>query len=191
MDDYKDFKCFKLLDDGEKEEIEVEAENIEELFGTDKVFLLVRYDLRRLFIWKGPRAPVRKRFISSRVGAQIQSEASNIAMYLKIVSVDAGDEPIEFLRVFNLEPYEVEDIEKVEDMYYLRNEERRKLEDAALQAKKKKKKGKKIQNLKHQLEQLKKNLQLQRLHPDNNNLKEKNSLNVYHLWILFPKMLKN
>ncbi len=143
MDDYKDFRCFKLLDDGEKEEIEVEAENIEELFDTDKVFLLVRYDLRRLFIWKGPRAPVRKRFISSRVGAQIQSEASNIAMYLKIVSVDAGDEPIEFLRVFNLEPYEVEDIEKVEDMYYLRNEERRKLEDAELQAKIDKKKGKK------------------------------------------------
>jgi len=143
MDDYKEFRCFKLLDDGEKEEIEVEPENIEELFDTDKVFLLVRYDLRRLFIWKGPRAPVRKRFISSRVGAQIQSEASKIAMYLKIISVDAGDEPIEFLRVFNLEPYEVEAIERIEDMYYLRNEERRKLEDAALQAKIDKKKGKK------------------------------------------------
>jgi len=143
MDDYKDFRCFKLLDDGEREEIDVEPEDIESLFDTDKVFLLVRYDLRRLFIWKGPRAPVRKRFISSRVGAQIQSETSKVAMYLKIISVDAGDEPVEFLRVFNLEPYEVEEEERVADMYYLRNEERRKLEDAEIQAKIDKKKGKK------------------------------------------------
>jgi len=143
IDDYQDFRCFKLLDDGEREEIEVEQENIEELFDTDKVFLLVRYDLRRIFIWKGPRAPVRKRFISSRVGAQLQQESAKVAMHLKIVSVDAGDEPIEFLRVFSLEPYEVDEIERVEDMYYLRNEERRKLEDAEIQAKIDKKKGKK------------------------------------------------
>ncbi len=143
VDDYKDFRCFSLLDDGEKEEIEVEQENIEELFDTDKVFLIVRYDLRRLFIWKGPRAPVRKRFISSRVGAQLQQESAKIAMHLKIVSVDAGDEPIEFLRVFKLDPYEVEEEEKVADMYYVRNEERRKLEDAKIAAKIKAKKEKK------------------------------------------------
>jgi hypothetical protein len=143
IDDYQDFRCFKLLDDGEREEIEVEQEKVEGLFDTDKVFLFVRYDLRRIFIWKGPRAPVRKRFISSRVGAQIQQESAKFAMHLKIVSVDAGDEPVEFLRVFNLEPYEVEEIERVEDMYYLRNEERRKLEEAELQAKIDKKKGKK------------------------------------------------
>lgn len=143
IDDYQDFRCFKLLDDGEREEIDVEPENIEELFDTDKVFLLVRYDLRRLFIWKGPRAPVRKRFISSRVGAQIQSQSSKVAMYLKIVSVDAGDEPLEFLRVFNLEPYDVEEVEKLEDMYYIRNVEREKMEEAAIAAKINKKKKKK------------------------------------------------
>ena len=32
MDDYKDFRCFKLLDDGEREEIDVEPEEIESLF---------------------------------------------------------------------------------------------------------------------------------------------------------------
>ncbi|QEE17147.2 hypothetical protein DSAG12_02979 [Promethearchaeum syntrophicum] len=143
MDDYKDFRCFSLLDDGEKEEIEVEQEKIEELFDTDKVFLLVRYDLRRLFIWKGPRAPVRKRFISSRVGAQLQQESAKVAMHLKIVSVDAGDEPVEFLRVFKLDPYEVDEQEKIEDMYYIRNDERRKIEEAEIAAKIKAKKGKK------------------------------------------------
>lgn len=143
MDDYKDFRCFKLMDDGEKEEIDVEADKVEELFDTDKVYLLVRYDLRRLFIWKGPRAPVRKRFISSRVGAQLQQESAKVAMHLKIVSVDAGDEPVEFLRVFNLEPYEVDEIEKLEDMYYIRNIDREKMEEAAIAAKIKKKKEKK------------------------------------------------
>ncbi|MHA1610791.1 MAG: hypothetical protein ACTSYU_01955 [Promethearchaeota archaeon] len=128
-EDYQDFRAFVLKGDGEKEEIEAEMDNISALFSSEGVYLFVRYDLRRIYIWKGPKSPVRKRFISSRVGSKIQEASSKIGMHLKIVSVDAGDEPIEFLRNFKIESYKVSDEEKLEDMVYLRNAERVKLEE--------------------------------------------------------------
>ena len=88
-----------------KEEIEADVDNISALFTNEGVYLFVRYDLRRIYIWKGPKSPVRKRFISSRVGSKIQEASSKIGMHLKIVSVDAGDEPVEFLRNFKIESY--------------------------------------------------------------------------------------
>ena len=136
-DDYKDFRVYRPQDGGEGEEydeLDVEQDNVEELFTSEGVYLLVRYDLRRIFIWKGPRSPVRKRFMSSRVGKNIQDKSSKIGMHMKIVSVDAGDEPREFLRAFNVKPYEVQEDERLADMYYVRNSEREKIEDAKMAA---------------------------------------------------------
>ncbi|MHA1776795.1 MAG: hypothetical protein ACTSWC_08460 [Promethearchaeota archaeon] len=130
--EYKEFRAFQLTNEGDSEEIDISIEDVKDLFTSEGVFLLVRYDIRRIFIWKGPRSPVRKRFISSRVGSKIQEESAKFGRHLKIVSVDAGDEPLEFLRAFNLQSYEVSENEKPEDMYYLRNEERRKLEEEEL-----------------------------------------------------------
>ncbi len=96
-EDYKDFRVYKLQDDGEKVELpDIEMEKVSEQFSSENVLLLVRFDLRKIFIWKGPKSPVRKRFISSRVSAGIQSECGDMGMHMKIVSVDAGDEPIIF-----------------------------------------------------------------------------------------------
>ena len=144
-EDYKDFRVYELLDSGEKEEIDdVSVERVEELFGPEEVLLLVRFDLRRIFIWKGYKSPVRNRFISSRVSAGIQSDCGDRGMHMKIVSVDAGDEPIEFLKAFNVDPYEIDDDDQPQDMYYVRNSERQKLEDEELKKKlEKKKKDKK------------------------------------------------
>jgi hypothetical protein len=136
-DDYKDFRVYRPQDGGEGEEydeLDVEQDSVEELFTSEGVYLLVRYDLRRIFIWKGPRSPVRKRFMSSRVGKNVQDKSSKIGMHLKIVSVDAGDEPREFLRAFNVKPYEVKEDERLADMYYIRNSDREKIEDAKMAA---------------------------------------------------------
>ena len=141
--EYKDFRAYLLRDDGEKEEVEAEIETIGEHFNNETVLLLVRFDLRRIFIWKGPKSPVRKRFISSRVGSKIQEESSKIGMHLKIVSVDAGDELVEFLNAFKVESYEVDEDDTVEDMYYIRNEDRKKMEEEAIAQKMKDKKKKK------------------------------------------------
>ncbi|MHA2393655.1 MAG: hypothetical protein ACXAEX_17090, partial [Promethearchaeota archaeon] len=68
--------------------------------------------------------PVRKRFISSRVAQELQEELRADSRYhrCKIVSVDAGDEPTEFLQAFQLESMEV--TERLADMRYVRNIER-------------------------------------------------------------------
>jgi hypothetical protein len=98
----------------------------------EQVLVIVREDLRRIFIWKGPKSPVRKRFISSRVASALQEELMKDARYhrCKIVSVDAGDEPTEFLNTFRLESMEV--TERLADMRYVRNIEREKMEQATI-----------------------------------------------------------
>ena len=74
--DYKDFRCYELMDTGEKNEVNIEINELKDHLHVENVLLLVRFDLRRLFIWKGPKSPVRKRFISSREGSKIQEEAA-------------------------------------------------------------------------------------------------------------------
>ena len=72
MIEYQEFLCYTLENDGTHMEMEVEEESIEEKLNPDDVLIFVKQDMRRLWIWKGPKAPVRKRFISSRVAAKIK-----------------------------------------------------------------------------------------------------------------------
>jgi hypothetical protein len=134
---HSDFSVYTLETDGTFNELEMEQSEVSDYLDPEEVLLLIRQDLRRLFIWKGPKSPVRKRFISSRVAAQIQSDLrDNGGRYLKIISVDAGDETIEFLSAFNLEPYQVTEV--LADMHYIRNTEREKLKQEELKKKFKK-----------------------------------------------------
>lgn len=134
---HSDFSAYTLNIDGTFNELEMEQSEVPNYMDPEEVLLLIRQDLRRLFIWKGPKSPVRKRFISSRVAAQIQSDLrDNGGRYLKIISVDAGDETIEFLSAFNLEPYQVNEV--LADMRYIRNTEREKLKQEELKKKFKK-----------------------------------------------------
>jgi hypothetical protein len=154
--EHKNFRCYELLDSGEKTEIEVTLETIRTILHPENVLLLVRFDLRRLFIWKGPRAPVRQRFISSREGSKVQEEAAKKGVHLKIISVDAGDEPEEFLMGFNITSFEVKDEDRPEELRYIRNDERKKLEEAAAAAEKQKASQKKDEYWSPLLEEQKK-----------------------------------
>ncbi|TFG12299.1 MAG: hypothetical protein EU531_10630, partial [Promethearchaeota archaeon] len=84
----------------------------------------------RIFIWKGSKSPVRKRFISSKVAQQLQKELIADARYhrCKIVSIDQGDELQEFLNAFKLESMEA--TERLPDMRYIRNIERDRMKEA-------------------------------------------------------------
>ncbi len=107
------------------------------------MLIIIREDLRRIFIWKGVKSPVRKRFISSRVAQDLQRDLIQDARYhrCKIVSIDQGDELQEFLSAFSLESMEV--TERLPDMRYVRNIERyRLLELERLERESKKKEGK-------------------------------------------------
>ena len=131
VDEWRDFIAYQLNDDGAEEELpSLDLQNIKQELTSERVLLLCRYDLRKIYIWKGPRSPVRKRFISSRVASRLQEKATNTrGMHLKIISVDAGDEPTDFLSSFNVEKYEIKDDEKPEDLYYVTNAEKQKINE--------------------------------------------------------------
>ena len=124
MVEYEAFMVYELDDSGEKVKLDFEEEKLQENLLPEQVLVIIKEDLRRIFIWKGPKSPVRKRFISSRVASALQEELMKDSRYhrCKIVSVDAGDEPIEFLNAFRLESMEV--TERLADMRYVRNIER-------------------------------------------------------------------
>lgn len=121
---YDYFMVFQLLDSGEREKLNIEEEELESILDPEEVFVIVKEGIRRIFIWKGAKSPVRKRFISSRVAGGLQEELVKEANFhrCKIVSVDQGDEVVEFLQAFNLESMEVDD--RLQDMRYIRNVER-------------------------------------------------------------------
>ncbi len=125
MTAYQDFMVFALSDTGERQVLEVTEEELSTILHPEQVFVIIKEDLRRIYIWKGAKSPVRKRFISSRVASALQEELVKQAAFhrCKIVSIDQGDEMEEFLRAFGLQSMEVE--EKLEDMRYVRNIEKK------------------------------------------------------------------
>ena len=132
MTEYETFMVYELDDSGDKNRISMPEEELQSNLHPEQVLVIVREDLRRIFIWKGPKSPVRKRFISSRVAQELQEELRKDASMhrCKIVSVDAGDEPMEFLNAFQLESMEV--TERLADMRYVRNIEKEQMSEAVI-----------------------------------------------------------
>ncbi|UCD01674.1 MAG: hypothetical protein JSV23_01215 [Promethearchaeota archaeon] len=132
MTEYETFMVYELDDSGERMRLNINEEELQGNLHPEQVLVIVREDLRRIFIWKGPKSPVRKRFISSRVAQSVQEELMKDSRYhrCKIVSVDAGDEPSEFLNAFRLESMEV--TERLADMRYIRNIERERMQQATI-----------------------------------------------------------
>ncbi|MFX1280420.1 MAG: hypothetical protein ACFFA3_13510 [Promethearchaeota archaeon] len=123
------FFAFELEDTGEQKELFFSEKDIAQYLDPEQVLILIREDLRRIFIWNGAKSPVKKRFISSKVAREIQGELLKDPHFhqCKIVSVDQGDEVEEFLDAFNLESMEVE--ETLEDMRYVRNSDKPKVKN--------------------------------------------------------------
>lgn len=127
---YEEFMVYDLENTGERKKLDIKQDNLQTYLNPEQVFIIVREDLRRIFIWKGSKSPVRKRFISSKVAQQIQKELIMDARYhrCKIVSIDQGDELQEFLNAFKLESMEA--TERLPDMRYVRNIERDRIKEA-------------------------------------------------------------
>jgi hypothetical protein len=104
---YNDFMVYELEDTGERRrlnisESEFREENGNGILHPEQVAIIVKEELRRIFIWKGVQSPVRKKFIASRVASDLQNELYKFANFhrCKVVSVDQGEEPQEFLNAF-------------------------------------------------------------------------------------------
>jgi len=135
---YEEFIVYDLENTGDKTKLDIKPEELQNHLNPEQVLIIIREDLRRIYIWKGAKSPVRKRFISSRVAQDLQRDLIHDARYhrCKIVSVDQGDELQEFLHAFRLESMEVS--ERLPDMRYVRNVERDRLLELERLAKEKK-----------------------------------------------------
>ncbi|TFF69232.1 MAG: hypothetical protein EU516_00985 [Promethearchaeota archaeon] len=112
---YQHFMIFMLHDSGEKDLIDVTRDeflidNGKNILLPKQVVLIVDEELRRIYIWKGALSSVRKKFIASRVASELQNELANVPKFhrCKVVSVDQGDEPQEFLHSFGFSSMKVE-----------------------------------------------------------------------------------
>ena len=106
MTEYETFMVYELDDSGDKNKISMAEEELQSNLHPEQVLVIVHEDLRRIFIWKGPKSPIRKRFISSRTTIALQEELRmECGLHpCKIISVDVGDEPLEFLSAFHFPP---------------------------------------------------------------------------------------
>ena len=135
---YEDFIVYDLQNTGDRTRLNIKPEELQNHLNPEQVLIIIREDLRRIFIWKGSKSPVRKRFISSRVAQELQRDLIQDSRYhrCKIISIDQGDELQEFLSAFRLESMKV--IERLPDMRYIRNVERDRLLELERLAKEKK-----------------------------------------------------
>lgn len=128
------FMVFLLEDSGEYKRLDITEDKFREnngrnVLNDEQVAIIIKEDLRRIYLWKGSKSSVRKRFISSRVASELQEEMVKDASFhrCKVISIDQGDELDEFLRTFNFTAMKVS--EKLADMYYVRNIDRDKMYD--------------------------------------------------------------
>ncbi len=118
---YSEFMIYELDDEGSRVRLDLKQEDLQKALHPEQVLVIVKEDLRKIYIWKGAKSPVRKRFISSKIASQLQEELVKQAGFhrCKVISIDQGDEMEEFLNTFSLESMKV--TETLQDLRYVRN----------------------------------------------------------------------
>ncbi|MCK4847486.1 MAG: hypothetical protein KAT16_00515 [Candidatus Heimdallarchaeota archaeon] len=95
MSDSELVKKWTVNDDGTLTETSVSSMGDLE---NDSVYIIVDENLRKIFIWKGEQAPVRRKFISAKTAQQMRQE--QYGMVYRIDSLDPGIEGKDFLTLF-------------------------------------------------------------------------------------------
>jgi len=118
--DKNDFRIYEIQDTGERTKLDIKPEDLQNYLNPLQVLIIIRDDLRRIYIWKGVNSHVRKKFIASRIAAELQNDLVVNGHFhrCKIISVDQGDELQEFLDAFGLESMELpeRDVERTREM---------------------------------------------------------------------------
>jgi hypothetical protein len=107
---YTDFMIFEVRDNGEHSRLNISEELFRQNNGNIvlqplQTVIIVKEELRRIYLWKGISSTVRKKFIASRVASEIQRELMSLSNFhrCKIVSVDQGYESNEFMNMFGFQ----------------------------------------------------------------------------------------
>ena len=99
MSDSEFVKKWTVNDDGTLTETSVSSMGD---LKNDSVYIIVDESKRKIFIWKGEQAPVRRKFISAKTAQQMRQE--KYGMVYRIDSLDPGIEGKDFLSIFGAAP---------------------------------------------------------------------------------------
>ena len=89
--DNEDFMVYELDYTGKRIKLDIKPEELQNYLNSERVLIIIRKDFHRIYIWKGSKSPVRKRFISSRVAQDIQRDLNQKDRDYKIISIDPID----------------------------------------------------------------------------------------------------
>ena len=93
-------QIYDVVETGELMELAVKGELKTEL-NTERVLIIVDDDDRKIWLWKGAEAGVRKKFIAARQGQAVRSQRG---LVYKVLSIDGGEEPDAFLALLGVKP---------------------------------------------------------------------------------------
>lgn len=87
---YQSFMVYEPDDSGAIIKLEIEKEQLQHILHPKKVLLIVKDNLKRIYIWKGPKSSVLRRFISLRAASTLQEELMKDPKYnrCKIVNLE-------------------------------------------------------------------------------------------------------
>jgi len=121
--EYRDFMVFDIKATGDYSELNIKKEDLGDFLNPENVYAIINQEIKRIYLWKGARSPVRKRFLGSRIATSIQGDMMKAGYKrCKVVTIDQGEELEEFLNLFGLESMEIK--LELEEKRYVRNIER-------------------------------------------------------------------
>ncbi|TXT63294.1 MAG: hypothetical protein BAJALOKI1v1_750007 [Promethearchaeota archaeon] len=116
----EEFICYEIETNEQKNKLEIKPEELEYYLHPEKILLIVREDVRRIYLWTGALTNAKKRFIGARIATSLQAELINEGYHrCNIKTIDQGSEEKEFLNLFGLKSMEVE--ESPQDKFYILN----------------------------------------------------------------------
>ncbi len=89
---------YDVVETGEILELPVKGE-LKDILVPDRVCIIVDEDDRKIWLWKGVEAGVRKKFIAARRGQEVRSMRG---LVFKVMSIDQDEEPDAFLALLGM-----------------------------------------------------------------------------------------
>lgn len=94
------FLLFEIDEENEDfREIEDIEGDIHTIFNSSSIFIIVDPIDKEIWIWMGKNASIRKKFIATQNAPNIRDK---YGVDFKIVTVDEGSEPLEFIEIVGL-----------------------------------------------------------------------------------------
>ena len=124
-----EFMCFEIESNEQKNKLDIKPEELQYYLNPDKILLIVREDVRRIYLWTGALTSAKKRFIGARIATNLQAELIKEGYHrCSIKTIDQGSEQKEFLNLFGLQSMEV--TKQLQDKYYVLNSKKEDVEIA-------------------------------------------------------------